>query len=83
VRAQDLTREHWDTFLRWGGADLFRKAIEEQEQGEQMLITLTVQAEDGSPVPEPVALMIVMRAAIKTLAMGIAVDEWMSENTGS
>ena len=80
VRASDLTRDNWDTFLRYGGPDLFKQAIEEFERGEQMVITLSVERLDGSTVPEPVALMIIMRAAIKTLAMGMAVDEWMSAN---
>lgn len=84
---QRQTREWWEQFLRLDGIELLRQMLVEAEAAEKIKINIRVKTSDGTIVPEGVALMLVMRAALKTQALASAaeraVDEHASEHRNS
>jgi hypothetical protein len=72
----ELSQEWWEQFLRLElGADWFRQALSQMESAEQVVLELRAETfREGKPIPEPIALMLVMRAAIETLALSVALE---------
>lgn len=70
----DLTREWWDRVIRCRGGQIFTEILSQVEETEQVKIDLQVTAE-GKPVPTAITLMVIIRAAIETVALTLVMDE--------
>lgn len=77
--SRDQARDWWDIFLRSSGVELFQGMLNETETGERVAIDVHVENFNAEPVPDPVALMLLMRAAIKTLALSVAIEQWRAK----
>ena len=73
---RDQTRAWWDQFLRSGSFDLFEQMLREVEDAEALTIDIQVRTSTGAPVPQPVALMLVMRTALNTLGLSYMLERW-------
>jgi hypothetical protein len=77
--AQERAREWWDRFLKTGGLELFGQTLNETKSAEQITIDIQSATLSGKPVPDNVTLMILMHAAVRTLAVALAVDQWATK----
>ena len=73
--ANEFAREAWERFLKRGGVELFKGMLTDAQKNEEIHIDVKMQTCSGKPLPEQVALMVLMRAAIMTIAIGEAIDE--------
>lgn len=76
--SHEITRDWWNVFLKQGGPELFRELLLEMESGEAIEIKIKGRSNYNrrKNLPENVVIMILMRVAVKTLAVGLAVEQW-------
>lgn len=75
----DHSRDWWHVLMKNSGVELFAQMLRETSQAEGVTFDLRVMTDDGSAVPEPVILMMLLRAGTKTLALANAVHDWLAK----